>query len=274
MKIGIIGYGYVGKAMAALFETHYDVEIYDPGIKEYSDKSIVNACDVGVICVPTPMGENNECDTSLIWATMEWLECPTVLLKSTSAIGTTDALNAKYDDRVVFSPEFVGESTHYTAHKFTNDVKETPFFIFGGAREATNKWIDIFMPITGPSKIYRQTTAREAELTKYVVNSYLAMKVAFSYEMDMVCKSIGINYNEVRDLWLLDPRVTTSHTGVMETNFEPFGLPPPEGNSKCFPKDVNGIVQCARDHGYDPKLLAEVSSSNLRIGKLRRENKK
>jgi nucleotide sugar dehydrogenase len=273
MKIGIIGYGYVGKAMAALFETHYDVEIYDPGIKEYSDKDKVNACDIGVICVPTPMGEDNQCDTGLIWGTMEWLETPVVLLKSTSSIGTTDALNAKYDGRVVFSPEFVGESTHYTASKFTTDVKETPFFIFGGEREATNKMIDLYMPITGPSKMYRQTTAREAELTKYMVNSFLAMKVAFCYEMDQVCKSMGSDYNEVRDLWLLDPRVTTSHTGVMETNFEPYGMPPPEGVSKCFPKDVNGLVQCAKAGGYDAKLLAEVVSSNLRIGQIRRKAK-
>jgi nucleotide sugar dehydrogenase len=262
MKIGIIGYGYVGKAMTELFSSHYDVEIYDPGIKEYSDKSKVNACDIGVICVPTPMGDNLQCDTSLVWGTMEWLKTPLVLIKSTVAIGTTDALNEKYNNRVVFSPEFCGESTHYTKNKFTSDIKETPFFIFGGERSLTNKLIDLFMPITGPSKIYRSTTAKEAEITKYMENTFFALKVAFCYEMDMVCKSLNTDYNEVRDLWLLDPRNNSSHTGVMINNKIPFG-------GKCLPKDVNGLVKCAEESGYDPILLKEILNSNNRIGALR-----
>ena len=93
-------------------------------------------------------------------------------------------------------------------------------------------------------------------------NTFFALKVAFCYEMDQVCKALGSDYNEVRDLWLLDPRNNSSHTGVMETNLIPFG-------GKCLPKDVNGLVKRAQEYGYEPELLKEILASNNRIGGLR-----
>ena len=44
--------------------------------------------------------------------------------------------------------------------------------------------IDIFMPITGPSKVYRSTSATEAEIAKYMVNTFFGLKVTFCYDPD------------------------------------------------------------------------------------------
>ena len=102
VKIGIIGYGYVGKAMAKLFEKNYEVLVYDvtPGIITESarhhlvDKQEINQCDLGVICVPTPRGTDGSCDTSYVETVLGWLNTPHILLKSTVAVGTTDRLMA------------------------------------------------------------------------------------------------------------------------------------------------------------------------------------
>ena len=37
-KIGIIGYGYVGKALHRFFENHYEVRIFDPNIENANTK--------------------------------------------------------------------------------------------------------------------------------------------------------------------------------------------------------------------------------------------
>ena len=71
-KVGIVGYGYVGKAMARFFANHYDVCVYDPAYSieaqddgfsgaTFVEKDDINKCDFGIICVPTPKGKTGEC---------------------------------------------------------------------------------------------------------------------------------------------------------------------------------------------------------------------
>lgn len=277
MKIGIVGLGYVGKAMFNLFKDHYDVIFYDPFINKNDSviihqygcsvsKEELNECEMSIICVPTPMKKDrdNECDISLVRGSIEWLETPLILLKSTVEIGTTDMLIEESGKPIVFSPEYCGESTHQTATDFTTNIKATPFFTFGGNKAHCNAMIDIFMPVTGPSKVYRSTSAIEAEIAKYMENTFFGLKVAFCYEMNEICKAFGADFNEVRDLWLLDPRICKSHTGVMHNNKHPFG-------GKCLPKDINALVQGSIKVGYYPEYIQAILDNNERLGKRRSE---
>ena len=269
-KIGIVGYGYVGKAMARLFEKNYQVFVYDvtPGIITESyrhqlvDKEEINKCDLGVICVPTPRGQDGSCDTSYVETVLGWLNTPHILLKSTVAVGTTERLVALTGKKIVFSPEYCGESTYWTPYAFHTDIKETPFFIFGGDRAECSKMVDFFMTVTGPTKTYRMTDSRTAEMVKYMENTFYATKIAYCYEIDQVCKKMGIDYNEARDLWLLDPRINPMHTAVFEGNDRPFG-------GKCLPKDLSALVETSRSLGYSANLLQEVLDTNDRIAGIR-----
>ena len=270
VKIGIIGYGYVGKAMAKLFEKNYEVLVYDvtPGIITESarhhlvDKQEINQCDLGVICVPTPRGTDGSCDTSYVETVLGWLNTPHILLKSTVAVGTTDRLMALTGKKIVFSPEYCGESTYWTPYAFHTEIKETPFFIFGGDHKECSKMVDFFMPVTGPTKTYRMTDARTAEIVKYMENTFYATKIAYCYEIDQVCKLMGVDYNEARELWLLDPRINPMHTAVFEGNDRPF-------SGKCLPKDLSALVEASSALGYDARLLREVLDTNDRIAELR-----
>lgn len=274
-RIGIIGYGYVGKAMARLFEKNYSVCVYDTssGVKPESDlhkfvgRDEINQCDLGVICVPTPRGERGECDISYVEDVLSWLATPHTLLKSTVSVGTTEALCKKFKRKIVFSPEYCGESTYWTPYAFHTDIKETPFFIFGGDRKECSKMVDFFMPVTGPTKTYRMTDSRTAEMVKYMENTFYATKIAFCYEIDQICRVMGVDYNEARDLWLLDPRINPMHTAVFETNDRPF-------SGKCLPKDLSALVSSSQGEGYDASLLREVLSTNDRIASLRAASRK
>jgi len=266
-KIGIVGYGYVGKAMRQFFEGYYEVRIYDPILppKKHpwaATKERINECDVAVICAPTPALPDGRCDTSAVEESVRWVECPLIVLKSTVPVGTTDRLQDETGKTIVFSPEYCGESTYWSPYKFDTEIKETPFFTFGGSPEATSQLVGLYLPITGPVKTYRQTTARAAELAKYMANTYFATKIAFCYEFAGICKAVGVDYYQVRELFLLDPRVEPMHTAVFEGNARPF-------SGKCLPKDLNALIAFSKEAGYHPELLAEVQRSNERISKLR-----
>lgn len=267
MKIGIIGFGYVGKAMYEFFQNHYKVIVHDPHIQNPSaysnvvfvDKTDINLCDLGVVCVPTPRGSDGECDLTHINEVFSWLNTEYILLKSTIEIGTTRRLSEEYSTKnIVFSPEYCGESSYWTPYTFHEKIIETPFFIFGGDKQNTSKMVDIFMPIAGPTKRYVQCTFEEAEMAKYVENSFYATKITFCYEIAEICQSLNIDWNTVRELWLLDPRINPMHTSVFSENDYPF-------SGKCLPKDVSALCSLSKKNGYTSNLLEEVLKSNERI---------
>jgi nucleotide sugar dehydrogenase len=283
-KVGIVGYGYVGKAMYNFFKDNYETFVYDVEfsrkdkgydyllqnksdgltIDVIASKDKINECDLAVICVPTPMNEDGTCDISIVEDVVSWVNTPLVLLKSTVSVGTTNYLVEKYNKNIVFSPEYCGESSYWSEYKFHTDIKETPFFIFGGDSDSTSEMVDYFLPITGPTKIYKQTDAKSAEVAKYMENTFYATKIAFCYEVNEMCEHFDVDYNEARELWLLDPRINKMHTAVFKGNERPW-------HGKCLPKDLSAFIKSAVAVGYNPELLMEVWNSNERIGKVRRE---
>jgi len=268
-KIAIVGYGYVGKAMSEFFKNHYEVGVYDvndvdlkDGLVKFS-KDEVNKADLALICVPTQQKENGRCDTSIVEDTVSWVNSKLIIIKSTVEVGTTNFLKHKTGKRIVFSPEYCGESSYWSPYLWDREVKHTPFFIFGGDKQDTAKCVDCYLPITGPVKIYRQTDAKSAEMAKYMENSFYATKITFCYEMANICKLSGLDYNEVRELWLLDPRINPMHTAVFAENTKGFG-------GKCLPKDISALRSYAKDVlDYDAELLQEIINSNERIGQFR-----
>lgn len=268
--IGIVGSnGYVGRAMFAFFDQHYTVVGYDKIAHQsiaMDVQSAVAKTDVGIVCVPTPIAPDGSCDTSVVEEVVGWMESPLIIVKSTVEPGTTDRLKAKTGKRIVFAPEYAGESGYWSPYKFHTDVKETPFFVFGGSQADTKAAVDLYMPVTGPVKTYRQTTALAAEMAKYMENCFYATKITFCYEMACLCESQGVDYNELRELWLLDPRINPMHTSVFAENDRPYA-------GRCLPKDISALVRYAERTGYEPKLLKEVMASNERIGKLRTDQR-
>tara|TARA_B100001778_G_scaffold334029_1_gene344089 strand:- start:12524 stop:13402 length:879 start_codon:yes stop_codon:yes gene_type:complete len=288
MKIAIIGEGYVGKAMKEFFADHYELVIVDIKYKEVASNGPVTnqspsdgrppqtfshryedakGCDLVVVCLPTPpREEDGACDTRLVEEAIREIDAPLFLIKSTIEPGTTDKLKEETGKNIVFSPEFCGESRYWTEYKFHQDVKETPWFIFGGDSKDTKQCVEFFIKVVGPTKIYHQTEALVAELTKYVENTFFALKVTFCYEINELCERMGVDYYAMREAWLMDPRINPMHTAVFKESEKPFG-------GKCFPKDVSAICRHAKNLGYDANLIQQILDSNESIGQHRRSRK-
>ena len=254
-KIAIIGiYGHVGSSIAGLFEERedYDIVGYD---LDFGSKEGVNSCSLAIICVPTPEGRGGSCDTTIVEGVVSWLKTPLILIKSTIAPRTTETLKKRYKKRIVFSPEYYGESKYHQPKEW--GAREWPYMIVGGDKEDCQQILDIFVPVLGPTKKYFITDATTAEVVKYWENVFGAMKVTFSNEMFEICKKFGVKYDEARELWAQDTRVSRCHTSVFVKNRGFSG--------KCFPKDLSAFIKASEEAGYEPSFLKEVQTSNARF---------
>ena len=118
--IGIVGHGFVGKAIARVFMEHGHVQIYDvlPGKSPSTFEQAV-CSDIVFICVPTPMTDpengNFAPDMSYVHGvfkqikdTVRFHHHPVYVIKSTVCVGETEKIATEYEiDNVVHSPEFL-----------------------------------------------------------------------------------------------------------------------------------------------------------------------
>ena len=258
MDIGIVGMGYVGKA---LYEGLRQFKIGTYDVKEScSCSSIAELCEfanVIFVCVPTPMNEDGSCNISIVESVICDIDkqglSNIVVIKSTVPPGTTnDFMNRYKNVQIVFSPEFLTEANYIDDFKNSNRV------IFGGRLDNTQKLKDMFTRVY-PNKIYVQTDATTAEMVKYVANTFLATKVAFANEIYDICESSKIKYEEVIEFAKLDKRLGNSH----------WQVPGPDGRrgfgGSCFPKDINGLITYARSVRTDISVLEAVWEKNLQV---------
>ena len=182
--IGIIGQGFVGNAVYQKFKNHFGVDTFDidPSISNATyDKVIQNK--IIFICLPTPMNPDGSCNTSIVEGEIEKLDKLgkyTIVVKSTIIPGTTKAWNKKYNSDIVFNPEFLTEKNA------VKDFENQKHIVLGGPDNATKKIKKVFELVFEKAKIscVEETTA---ELLKYYLNCFLAVKVSFANEMYGIC---------------------------------------------------------------------------------------
>jgi len=248
VRVGIVGYGVVGKALRKLFggeSAEKTVRVYDKGIRGYSDgksRQAIQNCDLVFVAVPTPELADGRANLRAVEEVVDWVE-PPMCLKSTVPPGTVDRLIAATGKRICFSPEYVGE----TAWHPWKEIETHQFVIVGGERRLADIVVRAYQAYLGPMVRYLLTDAKTAELCKYMENAFLATKVAFVNQFYDLAEAWGVDYTELRELWLEDERIGRSHTLVTEER----GY-----RGRCLPKDMAAIIQAARQVGGAPLLEA------------------
>lgn len=251
MKIGIVGLGHVGTAMHNLFK---DAVIYDK-YKNIGSMNEINKCDAAFVCVPTPMKEDGSCDTTAVDEVLNWCECKVIILRSTVRVGYTREMTEKLHKMIVFQPEYYGETV---AHPFA-DLSERTWLSFGGTQEAIDLAIDAYKTVINSNVRIYQAPSDEVELAKYMENAFLATKVIFINEMYDICEKLGLNYNQVREIWTADPRIGTSHTFIYKDKRGYDG--------SCLPKDISELHTLEKENDLDDTLINAVIEKNKKYHK-------
>lgn len=239
--IGIIGYGMVGRAVAHGF-SKTSILISDPAI---NDLSIEYMCSKDVdaifVCVPTPTDGS---DYSILRDTLNRIKASDytgiVVVKSTALPHVLE----QYD--IVYNPEFLSRATSF------DDFVNPPFVLFGGSMDRAQKLADLYRECSIVNMdAVKFTDVKTAALAKYMMNSFYATKVTYMNQMYDVTQKMGIDWDNLTDIFKMQPWMGTHH----------FQVPGPDGSrgfgGPCLPKDTEALV-----NEYNVELLEKVLEIN------------
>ncbi len=277
--VGQIGHGFIGNAVAKLFEPHCRVLIYDkaktgPGYSTLDD--VLRYSEVVFVAVPTPMKPSGECHTGIVEEVLQEVQNRAVavgrdlgafivVIKSTVPPGFTRRMSDKFALRIVFSPEFLTEANA------AEDFRKTNRVILGGDLEDARIVFKYFEGVW-PDRLRDQWSGNPdgivdiihcdsttAELVKLSANAHLAARVVVSNEIYRACQAAGVQYDDVKKLSQLDRRIGMSHMEV----------PGPDGSlgfgGHCFWKDVNSLDFIARHRGDETNIFGAILGRNLSL---------
>ena len=219
IKIGIIGYGVIGRTFTdwLTYHTKCKVAISDPP-KGINDD--LTGCNIFFIGIHIPTEVDGTQDLTLLKDIIKGLPEGPVVIRTTILPGTADALTKELGREILFMPEFLTERTAY------QDFCEQDVIITGAK--------DLLDEIFSCKKRHYMSNT-EAELTKYAHNVFGALKVTYFNGIYDLCQRLKCDYAKVRNGILLSGYINHNHTVV----------PGPDGKlgygGKCFPKDVDAF---------------------------------
>lgn len=259
-KLGIIGHGIVGQAIARAF---FDSEIcvYDKYQQSESLKKVCEESEFIFICLPTPM-KDGKIDLSIIDENIKEISnyvkgtTKIVVIKSTVVPGTTLNYEKQYPEVLfAFNPEFLREAT------FVEDSLNPDRTVIGANNaQVSLRLLNLYKKKFPTCPIYKTDTTT-AEMVKYTSNCLLATLVIYNNIIYDICQKLEVNYNEMIEMVKADSRFKGLNYFKV-TSLKGFG-------GKCLPKDLVALIGCAKDFKVDVSFLEKVWSENLRVRKIR-----
>lgn len=295
MRIGVVGTGYVGLVQGVvLAEFGLDVvcmdvveekierlkngivPIYEPGLEELLETNVRNGrlafttdlketvenSDVIFIAVGTPPAEDGSADLRFVMEVAKNIgtyinSYKAVVIKSTVPVGTGQLVreaiqkvmndrNEEYSFDIVSNPEFLREGTA------VKDCLQPDRVVIGydsdRAAELLKKVYGSLYTVGTP---FVFTDIATAEMIKYASNAFLAVKISFINEIALLSEKIGSNIQEIARAMGMDKRISPK-----------FLKAGPGFGGSCFPKDAKAIVDIARSHGEEVKIIQAAIEAN------------
>lgn len=267
--IGIIGNGFVGQATKLLECDTINVLMYDIVPEKCNppllslDKMILES-EIIMLCVPTPMKTNGECETMIVESCVNDIRNspsyqqnqPHIVVRSTVPVGFCKSLG------VCHMPEFLTEAT------WENDFKNCELWIIGIYEKDTeiiSSFKKLIQSIIQDAKMYAKITysnirfvdTNTSEFVKYGRNCFLAAKLSICNEYYAFCNKLDIDYDNAINLIGEDKRIGKRYTKV----------PGQDGkcgwSGTCFPKDTMSFLHQFKKNGVDNYMIqASVNRNN------------
>ncbi len=294
-KICIIGTGYVGLVTGSCYahlghkvicvDNNADkirilkaggVPIYEPGLEKLVKENVkakrisfstdiaygVKNSEIILIAVSTPPKIDGKVDLSFVEKVArqvaEVMDSYKVIVdKSTVPVQTGEKVaetikrynKHKIDFDIASLPEFLREGTAIS------DFLNPDRIVIGVSSSRAEKILkEIHEKIKAPVIV---TDIKSAELIKHAANSFLATKISFANALANICELSGADISLVTKGMGMDKRIGEQYLRA--------GL---GYGGSCFPKDVAGFIQIAKELGYDFNLLREVERINRQQRKI------
>lgn len=289
-KIAVIGLGYVGLTTTLILaDSGYEVVCIDKDknkikllknmkmpfyeekcnelliknhnkLKFMSNFESLEDINLFFVCVGTPLIESkNVLDLSGIEKVLEEInknvkqnEEITMCIKSTILPGTCENLEKYLNNpliNIVHNPEFLSQGSAI------NDSINATRIVIGSDNDISSKLLyEIYTKVLRKNKknipilIMKR---KEAEMVKFMANSYLAMRISFINEMSNLCEKLNINISSVIDGVKYDNRIGGHY----------FQCGIGYGGS-CLPKDTRAIVNFSEKNESPLTLIEETIRVN------------
>lgn len=264
MKIGVIGGGVVGAAIAKCYDGWNPAEagpdceatVWDVNpLRRYpaGQQSHHRACSADVVFVCLPEGRLDD----FFKARDVSPSTVNYVIKSTCPIGTTRRLAQTYGlKNIVHSPEFLTERTadHDAAYPQINVI---------GLVDKDAPWLVNLYRNRFPGVPVRAMAAEESEAVKLFMNGFFAVKVAYWNEVAALADGLGIGYNVIREAIVAEGRVHPLHTLV----------PGPDGKKgfagRCLPKDLEHLRREIESRGMRAYVTGAAAYRNRYVDRPR-----
>ncbi len=252
--------------------------ISEPGldelIKDAVSKGLLSArqdignclsdADMAIVCVGTPSAPDGSHNMTYIAevsrqiaiaVSAKRVEPLTVVYRSTIRPGTLEELVLPIFKSVlgeiegvielVYNPEFLRESVAI------KDYFSPPKIVVGTKDGLPSRNMDQLNKNINAPTFY--TKFKEAEFTKFIDNTFHALKVAFANEIGRVCVNLGISAEKVHEIFVSDTKLNIS-----PYYFRPGGA----FGGSCLPKDVRALQYIASDVGASTHIIDCIVRSN------------
>lgn len=224
----------------------------------------VAECELAIVCVGTPSAVDGSHNMTYIAEVSRQLAelvktypngSLTVAYRSTIRPGTMEELIQPIVDSVlgdeasrielVYNPEFLRESSA------VKDFFSPPKIVVGTRTGDRCTALDKINDGIDAPVFY--VKYRESEITKFVDNTFHAVKTVFANEIGRVCAQLGISAAEVHKIFVSDTKL----------NISPNYLRPGGAfGGSCLPKDVRALQHISRICGGFTHLIDSLIASN------------
>src|SRR3989344_381998 len=275
MKVAIIGLGYVGLPLALLLKKKRidvigidtnkkknelinqqispikDITLYEK-ITATDDFNKINDRDVIVVCVPTPINEENKPDFNpLINSAKEiskyFKENALIVIESTVSPGACEEIVKPILGKMKYLLAQCPEKIDPGNRKF--NVENIPRVVGGVDKESLDKAYSFYKLIID-AEITKLSSLKAAEATKIMENSFRDINIAFMNEMAKSFDKLGIDILEV----------------IKGASTKPFAfLPHYPGcgvGGHCIAVDPYYLIERAKEDGFNHKFLLLASEIN------------
>ncbi|MEH7235745.1 nucleotide sugar dehydrogenase [Bacillus sp. JJ1562] len=280
--IGVVGLGYVGlplaveKAKAGYKVIGFDVQqsrvdqvnkginyigdVVDEELSEMikegrleatTDYEKIKEVDAVAICVPTPLDQHMQPDTSYVESSSKEIakyvhEGMLVVLESTTYPGTTEEIvkpALEVSGLVVGEHIFVAYSPERVdpGNKHFN-TKNTPKVVGGITENCTKVAAALYRSVL-EGDVHEVSSPAVAEMEKIFENTFRHINIALANEMAILCKRMGI------DVWEVIDAAKTKPYGFMAF------YPGPGLGGHCIPIDPFYLTWKAREYNYHTRLI-------------------
>lgn len=293
MKLTVVGSGYVGLVTGACFADsgqsvicvdideakvarleRGEVPIFEPGLEAMIARNVaegrlrfstavdasIAGADVVFVAVGTPPRADGGADLRNVDSVATTLarvatRPVALVLKSTVPVGTNVRIKRLLADAnvkvsVVSNPEFLKEGDAIADFMRPDRIVVG---VEGDDEFARDLMSRLYHPFTLERDRIVWMDPASAELTKYVANTMLAMRISFMNEVALLCEQVGADVHAVRNGVGSDARIGSK-----------FLYAGPGYGGSCFPKDVKALVQTSREHGLELELAATTDRVNER----------